>query len=199
MVHLIAITAILLAVGNAAAQPTATLSVLWVDDSISSITATELGSVSLIGLNPTGTTFAHDCRTTTCDSTDVTYTFGPSSMDGRQTDTTTWSWHCDYTGTTTAVCTTTILGAGSTQSLTLTYSKLVYQTILLTAGAEKLPFTTAGKTTAGGTPSATITSGAATSSATGTGAAGSSKGAGAHMYPSKGWIVAAFLLWGLFG
>jgi len=205
MVHLAALTPILLVVAKAAAQSAPTISFLQPWETYFSSSITEVGYASIVAVNPTGTVLAQRCEpsresTTTCDFTDyVTFTVGPSTFEGRQTDSFTYFWHCDYTGITRAVCESTGGASGTTQAITNTYSSLIYVTVQVTAGADKLPSTTAGKTTAAGTPSATITSGTATQSATGTGAAGPSKGSGAHMSPSKGGIVAAFLLWGLFG
>jgi hypothetical protein len=56
-----------------------------------------------------------------------------------------------------------------------------------------LPSATASNTTTSGTSSGTITPSAAVSSATGTVVATSSEGSGAHMYPLKEAILAAFL------
>ncbi len=208
MVHLVTVATILLAVGNAAAQSTRTYSYL-VPVSDDSDVPTDTLHGTIISSNPTKTTFIVVCPTDTCGPTDFgtdTIIFGPSSVDIAATNTgpaategpEILSLHCDFTGTTRALCTESISGIYGPQSTTATYSSAAYQTILATAASSgQLSSSTSGKTTAGGTLSAT-TAAAGSTSTTGIGGANPSKGAGAHMCPSNGGILAAFMLWGLF-
>jgi hypothetical protein len=207
MLHLLTVSAILLTAANVAAQSTVTVSVLFPGNE-----ADVSGIASVIGSNPTGTTFLVGCLeritgTATCPSApseSTTVTAGPSSLDrlgpgpeDTAAGTYRYSVHCDFTGTTLGICTRTAWNHGTTTTSTNTFYEVTYATLLVTAGAQMSPSATAGETnastTAGGAPSGT-----AINSATKTSATSSPKSAGAHMCPSKGGIVAAFLLWGLF-
>lgn len=203
MVRLVTATVILLAAGHAASQSSATISFLF-PSAGDSQSATPTGSGAIINIDPTGTTLLLDCPHPVCYgfTSEFTLTVGPSSADatgGHSTDDITVSVHCNYGGRFCAV--TARLPGPTTTTTTESILSLLYVTFVVTSGLDKLPSSSAGTTTAVKVSSqtSTITPASASSSATGTGTASPSKAAGAQMSPSNGGIVAAVLLWTLFG
>jgi hypothetical protein len=142
MVHFATVSAILLAVGNVAAQSIGTYSLLVPVYDQSEIPTTTLYG-TIVSENPTKTTYLAGCVSDKCIPTDIgtqSTIFGPSSLDVAVTNTDTASQvgpdivslHCDFTGTTQAVCIESISGANGRQSQTATASSAAYQTIVAT-------------------------------------------------------------------
>jgi hypothetical protein len=123
-------------------------------------------------------------------STWFEYSDSFTESDDSTTATGSISERCDFAGTTQGVCKVAYAGGGQTSTETRTFSEVTYYTFLVTAGADKLPSATAGATATGG-------SGAKPTGAASTG--GPNKGAGVHMSPTRGGILAAILSWWLFG
>jgi hypothetical protein len=219
MARFFAVTAILLSTGNAVAQVMSAFSYL-VPDQPNYLFPDETGVVgvgSIIGANSAGTTVAGGCgkgtSTSICEfSQPATFTIGPSLFRYTVTDTSTFAISCSFvgaSGASTAICSTKAWESGTTETDTETINDLFYQTVLVTAGANKLYSTAAGETTtdtpaatsrhSNAVPSVTTTPSEASSSSSGTDSTPSPHNAGARMCPTKGGIVAAFLLWYIFG
>jgi len=178
---------ILLAANYAAAQSTPTFSHLVPNN----MTGTTV--VSVIGANPTGTTYAFGCppETSCYLRSSATYTVGASTLEVTLTHQYPLSISCAFTGTTRAVCVSRRFGSDVMGAITSTVSDLAYWTLLVTAGAELLPKETESQTA---TQTATQTA-AQTTTGSPSNSAGAPGGLGEAWIAPFIAIVTALLVW----